>query len=510
MDRSIRRLGLFLMVLFCALFAQLNYIQVFRSTQLNEKPGNSRPVDQAFAQPRGTVTTADGVIVARSVPIDSKRKYLREFPEQELYAHVTGYFNYNFGATGLEAAYNDELAGTTADQQFQDITDLWQDRDRSGNLQLTIRSDLQKKAREALGDRKGSVVALDPRNGAVLALWSWPSYDPNALTTHDDKNAQAAKAMLEASPDKPLLARTYRELYAPGSTFKVVTAAPGVETGPVTVDSPDDPKERSFTPPQTQRPLPNFGGSSCGGTLFTILARSCNTSFARMGLEIGGPDMIRGAEAFGFNERPPFDLPAVISGFPVQDFKDDQPKLAQSAIGQRDVTSSPLQMALVAAAIANGGKVPAPHVVDKITDQDNRVIRTVDGGTWKTAVRPETAAIMRDAMRNVVTQGTVTMLQTPGVDVGGKSGTAQIGDTGRSHAWVIAWAIRDGETEPFLAVAVLVENQSGVGEGTGGKAAGPIVKAMIDQALQPMPAPPTTTPATTPTTAAVTTTPAGN
>jgi peptidoglycan glycosyltransferase len=504
MDRSIRRLGVFLMLLFCALFAQLNYIQVFHSQKLNERPGNSRPIDQAFNQPRGTITTADGVIVARSVPVDSKRKYLRTFPEGSAYAQITGYFTYTMGATGLEDAYNTELSGKTPTQQVRSFTDLWGNKNPSGNLKLTIRSDLQKAAIESLGERKGSVVALDPRTGGVLALWSYPSFDPNLISTHDDAAGQAAKKVLDADPAKPLLARSYRETYAPGSTFKVVTLATGLQTGKATPDT-SFPVESSWTPPQTTRALRNFGGESCGGTLFAVLAKSCNTSFARLGVDIGGSDMIMGAQAFGFNAKPPFDLPAVSSTFPNQDFSRAQAELAQSAIGQNSVTATPLEMALIAAGIANGGKVPTPHVVDEVTDQDNRTIKTVKPGTWKTAISPEVAASTRDAMRTVVTSGTLAgTLQVPGLDVGGKTGTAQIGSSGRSHAWVIAWAFKEGETEPFLALAVLVENQSGVGEGTGGRAAGPIARAMIDAALEPMPAPPAVE--TTTTTAASTTT----
>ena len=383
MDRSIRRLGAFLMLLFCALFAQLNYIQVVDAPDLNEQPGNSRPIDEAFNKPRGTVTTADGVILARSVPIDTKKKYQREFPEGDLYAQITGYFNYSFGATGLESAYNEELSGATPEQQVQDVQDLFTDKDDSGNLKLTVRSDVQQAARDALGEQRGSVVALDPRTGGVLALWSYPTFDPNPLSDHDLDEASKVKTFLENTEGKPLLAKTYREIYPPGSTFKVVTGSIGVQEGKVTPDDPVYPTETSFVPPQTTRPLPNYGGSSCGGTLFTILARSCNTSFARMGLDIGGPSMITGAERFGFNERPPFDLPAVASVFPSDDFSEQLPTLAQAAIGQGSVASTPLQMALASAGIANGGTIMEPHVVDQVIDQEGEVVKTVEPEVWK-------------------------------------------------------------------------------------------------------------------------------
>ncbi|CAN5710588.1 D,D-transpeptidase PbpA [soil metagenome] len=498
MDRSIRRLGVFLMGLFCVLFVQLNYIQVFRAKDLNTKPGNSRPVDLAFSKPRGTVSTADGVIVSRSVPISGKKRFQREFPEGEQYAAISGYFNYSFGATGLENAYNSELSGTSADQQVKSIGDLFDDKDSTGNLKLTVRSDVQAVAKAALGDQKGSVVALDPRTGGVLALWSWPSFDPNKLSTQDYDEAAAAKTFYEASPDKPLLAKTYREIYAPGSTFKVVTGATGVEAGKITPTEPSYPTLTSLDLPQTTRNLRNFGGESCGGNLFAILEVSCNTSFAQMGLDLGGPTMIQGAEAFGFNQVPPFDLPAVASTFPNVDFKDQLPVLATSAIGQGQVASTPLQMALVAAGIANDGVILEPHVVDEIRDSDNELIRKIEPTQWKRAVSPQTADVMRQAMRGVVASGTATRLQIDGLDVGAKTGTAQFGPASplQSHAWVIAWAGQPGQV-PSIVVAVLVDGQPGNSEQTGGRVAAPIAKAVIEASMQPLPAPPAATTTTT-------------
>ncbi|MCB0958365.1 MAG: hypothetical protein KDB04_02435, partial [Acidimicrobiales bacterium] len=223
MDRSIRRLGGFLILLFCALFAQLNYIQVFRADDLNTKTGNDRPVVAAFARPRGTMATADGVLLARSVPSDDRFQYQREYPEGDLYAALTGYFSYVYGATGLERAYNEELAGRTARQQVRSIGDLFVDSDRTGNLTLTVRSDVQQVAREALGDQRGSVVVLDPQTGAVLGLWSNPTFDPNLLATHDVDAGRGAYDLLNAADGKPLLPKAYQEIYPPGSTFKVVT-----------------------------------------------------------------------------------------------------------------------------------------------------------------------------------------------------------------------------------------------------------------------------------------------
>lgn len=510
MDKAIGKLGLFLMLLFCALFAQLNYIQFWEAPTLNEKPGNSRPIDQAFNQPRGTVSTADGVIIAQSVPVDTKKKYLREFPERDLYAQITGYFNYNFGATGLESAYNSELSGKTPEQQVKSIGDLVSERDRSGNLTLTVRSDVQKAARDALGDQKGSVVAIDPRSGGVLALWSWPSFDPNLLSTHDSSAAQQAKALLEGAKDQPLLARSYRQVYPPGSTFKVVTMATALRDQKVTPET-TYPRLTSLDLPQTTTNLRNFAGESCGGTLFEVLAHSCNTSFGQMGLDLGGPDLIKGARDFGFNERPPFDLPAVASQFPDVDFAPRLPALAQSAIGQYDVRATPLEMALVAAGIANNGTILAPHVVDEIRDKQGDLVKRIKPSTWKSPIDAGTADLMRQAMRQVVQNGTASTVRIDGLDVGAKTGTAQFQDatgTNSTHAWMIAWAGPEGQA-PTVAVAVIVEGKDAVSDQTGGRYAGPIVKRVIEAAMAPMPAPPQpTTPTTAP--GATTTTPGGN
>jgi len=497
MDRSIRRLGAFLMLCFCALFVQLNYIQVLKADKLNTRTGNNRPIDQSFAKPRGTIATSDGVLLAKSVPSNDRFQYQREYPEGELYAALTGFFNYSRGATGLERAYNEELSGKTAKQQIKSVGDLFVSKDRTGNLKLSVRSDIQKVAKSALGDFHGSVVALDPRSGEILALYSNPSYDPNLLANHDVTDSENAYKLLSAADGNPMLPKAYREIYPPGSTFKVVTGSTGVEVGGVTPTDPRYPVVTSITPPGTTRPLRNFGGEPCGGTLFVILAKSCNTSFAQMGMDLGGDKMVAGAQGFGFNSVPPFDLPAVASHFKT-DFTRNQPALAQSSIGQNETAATPLQMALVAAGVANDGVIMEPHVVSEIRDGEGDLVKQHDPTQWKRAVSPQTADIMRQGMREVVANGSATRLQIPNLDVGAKTGTAQFGPSVplRSHAWVIAWAAVPGQ-QASIAVAVIVENQDGASESTGGRLAAPIAKQVIEQAFQPAPAPPADTGTTT-------------
>ena len=490
MTRQIRLLGVGLMVCFAVLFVQLNRLTVFQAAELNDNPNNTREILRDFTQPRGTITTADGVVIAQSVPSNDRFELQRQYPEGALFSAITGYYSFNLGSTGVEKTYNDELAGRTNDLSLQSLGDLFVDKERLGDVNLTVRADLQRIAAQQLGEREGAVVALNPRTGAILSMVSFPTFDPNALATHDTKAATDAATMLDSSPDKPRLSRAYQDRFFPGSTFKVVTAAAGLTSGKVSVDQPSYPAASSYTPPGTTRALRNFGGSTCGGTLFDILRVSCNSAFAQMGVEVGAEAMVTTAQRFGFNQ----DVPIVLtrparSNFPT-DFNQNVPALAQSSIGQNDVAATPLQMAMVAAAIANDGQIMVPHVMQDVRDTDGNIVDRYDEKAWTTATDPGTAAIMREAMVGVVEAGTAKGLKVPGFVVGGKTGTAQLGtDPPRSHAWIIGFAGPAGEL-PSIAVAVLVEGQPGASEQTGGRVAAPIAQAILQAYLTtPAPAP---------------------
>jgi peptidoglycan glycosyltransferase len=486
MTRQIRLLGLGLMVCFGILFLQLNRLTVFQAAALNDNPINTREILRDFSQPRGTVTTADGEVIARSVPSSDRFKFQREYPNGPLFAQVTGFFSFTLGSSGVEKTYNDELAGRTLGLSLQDLGDLFVDKDRVGDLTLSIRADLQRVATEQLGQRKGSVVALDPKTGEILAMVSFPTFDPNVLADHDTATATEAQKALDAQPDKPRLARTYQERYFPGSTFKVVTATAGLVSGAVTPDDPTYPSSNGYTPPLTNRPIRNFDGSTCGGKLFEVLRISCNSAFAQMGVEVGPQSMVATAEAFGFNQDVPIDLTGPArSNFPPEDhFTRNTPALAQSAIGQNDVAATPLQMAMVAAAVANEGTIMVPHVVHDIRDVDGNIVERIKPKEWTTAMDAGTAAIMRSAMLGVAKNGTATRLKVDGFEVGGKTGTAQLGtDPPRSHAWIIGFAGPIGQ-DPTIAVAVLVEGQPGASEQTGGRVSAPIAQAVIKTYLE--------------------------
>lgn len=518
MNRAISRFGLALLVLYTAVFAQLNNLQLFGAKRLNENPINVREAAKDFERKRGSILTADGFVIAESKetpggPTDRVRTY----PDPLVFAHVTGYFSRDFGASAVEREYNDELAAKTDAQKFGNLADLFSPKDRSGDVTLTIDADVQRAAAQALLFRRGSVVAIDPRDGSILALYSFPTYDPNTLSTPDRVAATAAKKQLDVDPAKPLLTRAYRDNFFPGSTFKVVTSAAGLQSGAVTPDSPVFEPATGYVAPLTNAPLRNFGGETCGGTLFEILRESCNSAFARMGAELIGPEaMIARASAFGFNDTPPIDLPdAIRSNFPTDYGKklqtvesyyakqnglpvpttvpgarpsvfvhEDTPKLAQVSIGQNDVRATPLEMALVAAGVANDGVIMKPHVLQEIRTGSGELLRRYEPERWRTAVSPDVAATLRDAMVGVVEGGTAFRMAVGGFVVGGKTGTAELGTSpASSHAWIIGFAGPAGQT-PTVAVAVIVEAQPGADEQTGGRVAAPIAKSVLEAALR--------------------------
>ncbi|CAN5598286.1 penicillin-binding protein 2 [soil metagenome] len=507
MNRQIKILGVVIMLCYVAAFLKLNQIQVLDASKYNDRPENTRTQLRDFNRPRGDIVTADGQIAATSEEQRAQLRYQRVYPEGDLYAHITGYYSFRLGATGVERIYNPELTGRTSSLQLHELSGFFSDPSSEGDVVLTVRSDVQRAAKEsldALGNDAegnpvaGSVVALDPKTGAVLAMYSNPTYDPNLISTNDGDQAERVKTLLDAAPSKPLLSRAYQERYFPGSTFKVVTATAGLTSGKVNETSPDYPVVTSYTPPLTTRPISNFDGSACGGTLFKILQDSCNSSFAQMAAETLGPDpMVAAAEASGFNDTPPIDLTRPIESVYPTDFGavvsrpdgsapvyENTPALAQTGIGQNDVAATPLQMALVAAGVANKGRIMAPHVMSEIRARDGDVVDSYDVSPWRDSMSVETADVLRRGMMSVVSDGTASRLQMPGFDVGAKTGTAQLGvDPPKSHAWMIAFAGPAGQ-EPTVAVAVMVQGVDGVASGqTGGRVAGPVAEKVLKAAL---------------------------
>ena len=487
MSKQIRNLGVFLVLCYAALFVQVNRLTVLEAEQLQDKPENTRSVVRDFSSPRGDIVTADDVVIATSTPTDDRFRFQREYPRGDLFGHITGYFAFELGDAGVEAEYNGYLTGDDIGLSLDRLGDLFVDRDVVGDVILSMREDVQQTARDGLGGNEGSVVALDPRNGEIIAMWSNPSFDPNALATHDFDEAEAASEVLNDDPERPTRSRAFRERFFPGSTFKIVTATAGIERGGVTPEDPEYEVTTSYQPPRGGRPIPNFGGASCGGRLFDVLQQSCNTSFAQMGVDTGGTALQETAQGFGFDSEVPFDVPGGVASSVPEAVVNDPPLLAQAAIGQNEVQATPLQMALVAAAVANDGQVMEPHVMREIRDDQGDKVREYDPEVWRTAMSPTTAGTLRAAMESVVSDGTADRLDE-GLDsfvVGGKTGTAQLGtDPPSSHAWIIGFAGPPGET-PHVAVAVIVQGQPGASEQTGGRVAAPIAAAVMQQALAP-------------------------
>jgi len=479
----IRRLTVGLLVLYTVLFVQLNLVQLVRADDYRTNEANTRDIVRLFSEPRGAISTANGRVIARSVEVEGELDRLREYPEGELYAHITGYLSLNFGASGLERERNDELAGTTQEIEIKSFSDLFIERDRTANLSLTIDHEVQRIARAALGDRKGAVVALDPRTGEILAMWSWPSFDPNQLSTHDLDAAAEARFTLLDDPDVPLRSRAYQERYAPGSTFKVVTAAAALDGGHATPSDPIYAVSDSYVAPQTDRPIMNFGDSLCGGDLTEMLRVSCNTGFAELGVTVGPDRMAISAGGFGFNDPSPIDLPnAAASVFPsAAFFTDNIPLLAQSAIGQFETSATPLQMAMVAAAIANDGVLLRPHLVSEVIDSDGRVVDRIRPEVIATPLTFKSAVELKAMLENVVANGTARSLAIDGVRVAGKTGTAELEGSVGTHAWIIGFAPVE---DPRIAVAVFVEGDDTTGQQTGGTVAGPIAREVIRAALE--------------------------
>ena len=353
MNRQIRRVGIAVVASFGALFLQLNWLQVIDAHSLANNPRNVRAVLRDYAEPRGQIVTSDSVVVARSEPAKDEFERLRTYPTGPLFAHVSGFFSFTLGASAVEDAYNKDLSGRDLDRQFHNIGDWLIGKEQTGDAILSLSNVAQQAARDALGDRKGSVVVLDPSTGEVVALWSYPSYDPGPLAAHSSKAVQAAYDGYTHDPANPMLARAYRERYPPGSTFKVVTASTAIDTGTATPQT-RYPVLRFLALPQSDKQLHNFGNSACGGSMADSFRQSCNSTFGQIGLDLG-EKLVGGMKAFGVTDDIPFDLAEARSGGPTPGtFEHNKPSFANAAIGQGDVAVTPLQMAMVAATIANG------------------------------------------------------------------------------------------------------------------------------------------------------------
>ena len=471
MNASIRRTAIVASVLFLALLVNVSVVQLWRQSSLSADDRNRRVLDAEFAQNRGAILAGDTQI-ATTTPIKDRFQYQRSYPQGSLYATVTGWYAYDFGRSGLESKYSTELAGTASSQTLDRLVDMFTGATPVGaTIQTTINPKLQQVAAQQLAGKKGAVVALDPKTGAILAMVSTPTYDPNTLATHDLTAARAAWTALNADPTKPLSDRGTREIYPPGSTFKLVTAATALENGMAADTLINTPSQ--LTLPNSTSVLGNEG-SACGNTQQTMdraLQLSCNTAFANLGAQLGAAKIQAQAEKFGFNTTPMTDVNAAKSQFPT---KLDAAQTMLSSIGQYDVAASPLQMAMVVSAICNDGVLKTPYLVSEIRSADLKVLYR-HGPDDKQALSSGSAQALQQMMVNVVQKGTGTAAQVSGVVVGGKTGTAQTDLTKNPYAWFVSFA-----KNPDIAIAVFIEDANVARTDiAGGALAGPIAKALI-------------------------------
>ncbi|MBB5958730.1 peptidoglycan glycosyltransferase [Saccharothrix tamanrassetensis] len=480
MNKPLRRVGLAMMAMMLLLLANATYVQVIKADDYRKDPLNRRVVLDQYSRERGQIIAAGGEPLATVEKTTDRLRYLRKY-QGAAFAPVTGFFSTVYGSSGLERAEDDLLNGSDDRLFARRVSDLITGRDpKGGSLQLTIDAALQRVAFEQLQGVNGSVVAIRPQTGEILAMASTPSYDPNALASHDVEEQMAAwKALNAPDGDLPMLNRSIAGLYAPGSTFKLIVAAAALAEGK-TKDSEVDGRP-VITLPGTNTPLPNYNDTNCGNgvtaTLQEALAKSCNTAFAVLADQLGPEKLRKAAAKFGFDDQD-LNIPMPVETSRLGPMT-ERPAVYQTGIGQRDVLVTPLENAVVAATIANGGVRMRPHLVQKILAPDLQVISEDKGDDVEDAMKVDHAHALRDMMveseKNTAGGGKLS-----GVTIASKTGTAEHGENVKNtkpHAWYVAFAPAE---KPEIAIAVIVENGGDAGlAATGGRVAAPLGRAVV-------------------------------
>jgi penicillin-binding protein A len=473
MNRAMSKVFIVAVVLFVGLVVNLTWIMVVRAQWFQDRPENKRSIAKEMKIKRGDIVGYDGTVIAGT----ERRSgyYYRDYPSGTFAPQLVGYDSVQYGRSGIEQQLNDELTGQSSDLGVQNWVDkLLGRRPKGASVKLTLVPAVQKVAQQQLHGKRGAIVVLDPRTGALIASASAPTYDPAGLDEH--------WATLSKDPSAPLLNRPTQGLYVPGSAFKVVTASAGLDSGKVT---PDTPFVDTGTYVVFGGKVTNYGGEVFGPNNFTYaLTASINTTFAKVGNLLGRQRLITGAQQYGFYQTPPLPLPAgevVPSGrygknglLPPDAFMDPL-DVAWAACGQEKLLATPLQMALVAGGVANGGRVMKPYYLQEIVTPDGKVVSQAQPEQWLIATRPLTASQLNTMMQNVVNAGTGTRAALEGIQVAGKTGTAEKGD-GTNLAWFIGFAPAN---DPQVAFAIVIEDT----QSTGGEAAAPIAAAVIKTAL---------------------------
>ncbi|MEU6799752.1 peptidoglycan D,D-transpeptidase FtsI family protein [Streptomyces neyagawaensis] len=486
MNKPLRRIAIFCGLLVLALLVRANWLQYVQADALATHKENRRVAIERYATPRGDIIV-DGKAITGSVAIEgADYKFKRTWKNGEMWAPVTGYSSQIVGATQLENLEDGILTGNDDRLFFRNTLDMITGRTKEGgSVVTTLNAAAQRAAFEGLGDKKGAVAAIDPKTGAILALASTPSYDPSSFAGISQKDSETF-SKLEKDKDKPMLNRALRETYPPGSTFKVVTAAAALENGIVDGIDKATKTPDPYQLPGTRTDLTNQHGKCENATLREALKVSCNTVFAKLSDSVTNEKMIEQAEKFGFNEAQ-LDIPvrAAESVYP----EDNAPQNALDGIGQGSNRSTPLQMAMVTAAIANDGELMKPYMVDQLRASNLDVIESHDPEPLSQAVSPETAQKLQEMMETVVNDpggtGGAAKINAEGVTVGGKTGTAQHGVDNKElpYAWFISYAKLSDGSSP-VAVAVVVEDGSANrGEISGGGLAAPIAKNVMEAVI---------------------------
>jgi peptidoglycan glycosyltransferase len=485
-NRPVRRVALAVMVMVVALLANITYVQVVMAGQYRDDPRNQRSQIDEYSRQRGQIT-AGGQVLAQSVDSDGRLRFARQYPEGPAFAPITGFLSTVYGKGALERSTDDVLNGTDDRLFVRRLSDLITGRDPAGgNVVTTIDPDVQRVAYDGLQSRgyTGAVVALEPQTGNILAMASTPSYDPNRLASPDAAEQQAAWREYNNAELNPLTNRAINEIEPPGSTFKLVTTAAALQNG-YTPESRLT-AARNIQLADSTTTLENYNGSQCGSgdtaSLREALARSCNTAFAQLGQELGADRLRAQAEAFGIG-RSDLQIPMPVTASQVGPMS-DVPSTQQSAIGQRDVRLTPMQLAMIGGSIANGGQTMAPHLIKEIQGAQLDVVDTTEPDRLARAMPADVAGTLTDLMvgSEERTQGGGKIT---GVRIASKTGTAEHGTDPKNtppHAWYVAFAPVEN---PRVAVAVLVESGGDRGaEATGGSVAAPIGRAVIAETLR--------------------------
>jgi peptidoglycan glycosyltransferase len=484
-DKRLHIIAIVFLVCFGILFLQLNNLQFKSASSLVNSKYNPRKFTKQIYLPRGEILTSDGQVLAESVPVKDNFKYLREYPYGSLFADITGYDSIYYGTSGVENYYDSILS--THNSPSGSLNGLLTTGPTTDNVVLTLNTKLQQIAQQAVSKYQlGAVVAIDPANGDILAMYGTPTYNPNLLAQHNiAAEKQAYQALDPTSPTTPLLSVAYQQRYAPGSTFKVITSSAVYDHDP-SLATHNYPAVTQIPLPDTTRTLHNYAYESCGGQMPVLLEVSCDTGYAQLGLALGPQNMATEANGFGFNQVPPIDLPnAAVSYFPsAASFSNQLPFLAYSAIGQGNVQATCLQMATVVAGIANGGVMMTPHVMDKIVNSLGQTVQKYVPKPWKFATSATTAASVTSDMELVAEGGTAAGLFPPGQHIAAKTGTGQTAAGAGSNNWLEAFGPNTGTSRPPVAVVAVVPYYQGLGiYTTGNQIAGPIVSQVLEAAV---------------------------